>query len=347
MMNLDDCQFNLPDRLIATAPASPRDAAKLLVYDTATDEVVFDTFRHLGKYLPPQALVVLNDTKVLPARVPVVKDTGGRAEILFLLNEPAPAGLVSGLADRKLVVGQVVTIDHRWALTVVGQSANLFLFRPKFPLRHLPRIMTQSGQMPLPPYLKQTKLSEHQLRDKYQAVFAAHPASVAAPTASLHFTKRLLADLRREGIKTTTVTLHVGRGTFAPLTAEQVASGKLHEEPYLISGAAARQINQAKTAGRPVIAVGTTATRAIESAASRGRVSAGAGATKIFIRPPHKFQIIDGLVTNFHLPGTSLLLLVDALLRDKHASRSVTDLYKLAIKKNFRFYSFGDGMLIK
>ncbi|MEK7139686.1 MAG: S-adenosylmethionine:tRNA ribosyltransferase-isomerase [Patescibacteria group bacterium] len=175
---LPQYQFNLPPKLVATTPARVRDAAKLLVYDTATDTVIFDNFRHLGKYLPHRSLLVLNDTKVLPARAPLTKDTGGKVEVLFLMNETSSAGTVRGLVDRQLTIGQKVWLG-RHEFVVVGQVENMFVFRPQFPLRQLSGILQQVGHMPLPPYLRHTKLSEHELRKKYQTVFASHPASVA------------------------------------------------------------------------------------------------------------------------------------------------------------------------
>lgn len=335
-------QYTLPPKLLATQPASPRDSAKLLIYRTATNELEFDTFRHLGDYLPPHALLVLNNTKVLPARLPLRKATGGVVNALLLLNELGTKDrMVRAMVDKKVSVGEQLHIGT-YSFDVVDQDAHVFTLRPCFPISKLREIAMHYGHTPIPPYLKTTPLLEHELRTKYQSMFAQKPASVAAPTASLHFTPRLVADLQRRGISRASITLHVGSGTFAPLTNENLRSGKLFREYWELTPRDAERIQAAKKNGQPVIAVGTTATRALESSELRP----GHGSTQLFIRPGYKFQTVDGLITNFHLPGSSLMYLVDAFLRHKKSQRSVADLYTVAMKRNFRFYSFGDGMLI-
>jgi S-adenosylmethionine:tRNA ribosyltransferase-isomerase len=334
--------YYLPPKLLATQPASPRDSAKLLIYRTATNEFEFDTFRHLGDYLPSEALLVLNDTKVLPARLPLRKATSGVVNALLLLNELQPKDrMVRAMVDRKITVGEQLHIGT-YLFNVVGQDAHIFTLRPRFPISQLHSIAARYGRTPIPPYLKATSLPEHELRTKYQSMFAQKPASVAAPTASLHFTPRLVGDLHRRGIGRASITLHVGSGTFAPLTNENLRTNKLFQELWELTPRDAKRIQTARKNGRPVIAIGTTATRALESS----KLQSGHGSTQLFIRPGYRFHTIDGLITNFHLPGSSLMYLVDAFLRHKKSRRSVVDLYAVAIKKKFRFYSFGDGMLI-
>lgn len=335
-------RYHLPPQLVATQPASPRDSARLLVYRTDTDDVSLDTFRNLGRHLPPESLLVFNDTKVLPARLPLKKATGGTVNALLLLNEVQPNDRdVRAMVDKKVTVGEELAVGpYRFVAT--EQDAHIFTLRPRFPIAELNYVAVRYGRTPIPPYLKATALSESELRTKYQSMFAENPASVAAPTASLHFTPRVVAGLRRRGVSRAAVTLHVGSGTFAPLTDENLRTGKLFREFWELSARDAAAIRAARQSGRPVIAVGTTATRALESS----QLKPGHGATQLFITPGYRFKTIDGMITNFHLPDSSLMYLVDAFLRHKKSRRDILDLYRLAIHHKFRFYSFGDGMLI-
>lgn len=347
--------YEIPPELIARQPASPRDAARLFVYDTAANAISFDTFAHLGDHLPPKSLLVLNDTKVIPARAELRKETGGKIEVLFLVNEWDRRGPIPAIADRKVAIGATL----RWgtprdtkkaAFTVVGQDENVFHLRPEFPFSSFFGILAKKGMTPIPKYIKGTPLGEAALRTHYQTVFGRRPASAAAPTASLHFTERLLHRLDAEGFSRTFTTLHVGIGTFAPVSQENMEQGRLHKESFAISSSARTAIRTAKREGRPVVAVGTTVMRTLESRArellAEGK-SALSGDTEIFIRPPHDFLVADAMITNFHLPGTSLMMLVQAFLEYNGAPRSVVELYRIAAAERFRFYSFGDGMLIK
>jgi S-adenosylmethionine:tRNA ribosyltransferase-isomerase len=354
--------YDLPESLIAKQPAEPRDAARLFVYDTARDEILFDTFSNLGIYLPPKSLLVLNDTKVVPARVILKKETGGKIEVLFLVNEwqqksgePIPT-----LVDRKITVGARLFFDGtdlKKSFTVARQDENIFHLEPNFPPGELFALLDKKGITPLPKYIKHTGPDEVALREKYQAVFGKNPASVAAPTASLHFTERLLAQLEKQGIEKTFITLNVGLGTFAPLSAESLTEGTLHTEFLTIPARSRAIIKAQKLKHEPVIAVGTTVVRTLEAEAAKIRSDASAtampgdinDATRIFIRPPYDFKIVDAMITNFHLPDTSLMMLVQAFLSHKNpaAKRTLVDLYAIAIKEKFRFYSFGDAMLIK
>ena len=329
------------------------------MYDTARDGIAFDTFSNLGRYLPPRSLLVLNDTKVVPARAVLRKETGGKVEVLFLVNEWRRPGPVPALVDRKVSVGARLYFDAGRSLAVVRQDGNIFYLKPDFPDEKLFEILDRRGVMPIPKYIKHSGLSEADLREKYQTVFGRVPASVAAPTASLHMTRRLLGKLERQGVRKTFVTLNVGLGTFAPVSDGDLAAGTLHRESLEIPAPAANMIRAQKRAGRPVVAVGTTVVRTLEAGAARilagggGKGGAGrrtraiSGATRIFIRPPYEFKIVDALVTNFHLPGTSLMMLVQAFLEHRHAKRTVVDLYRAAIAEKFRFYSFGDAMLLR
>lgn len=350
---LEKYDYHLPKELIANAPASPRDSARLLVYNTATDEIALDTFRHIGKYLPARSLLVFNDTKVVPARLWLKKETGGKIQVLLSMNEYLPTDtLVKGVVDRTIHVGAKLFFHSGDFLEVVKQEEQYFYFKPHISKGSLWTLLDHEGVTPIPPYIKGSTLSEHALREKYQSILAKHPASVAAPTASLHFTNRVLDDLAARHMKHTEVTLHVGAGTFAPIGEQNFTSKKLFTEYYAVTRGSAANITRAKESGFPVIPVGTTALRTLESAAvgtagaTSWKVEERSGATNIFIYPPYEFKIADGLITNFHVPRSSLMLLVDALLKHKHAKRDIHALYAVAMKEKFRFYSFGDGMLI-
>lgn len=333
--------YGYPARAIAQEPAQPRDAAKLLVYDSATEGVELSTFKYLYRFLPPRAVLVCNQTKVLPARFMGVKATGGKVEFLFL---SAGAKSFEVLANKQLSVGDVVTVFGKESLTVVGKLQKGYKVKPSFAMPDLFRYLTVAGQTPIPPYIKHSPLTEQKLRREYQTVFAQHMGSVAAPTASLHFTRPLLKDLERRGFGLEYVTLHVGLGTFAPLTSEQLKSGKLHKETYYIDITTAQRLEHYRAEGRPIVAVGTTVVRTLESATNaKGKFVKLSGSADLFIRPPYRFKFIQGLITNFHVPKSSLMMLVAALIgREK-----LLQLYALAIKKKFRLFSFGDGMLIK
>ena len=348
MINLTNYDFDLPIDLIAKTPASPRECARLFVYDTETDQIFFDTFDNLDTYLPPKSLLVFNNTRVLPARLWLKKETGGKVESLILLNEPSEeAGIVKAIVDRKIEVGQKLFITDSLWFEIIRQQEQFFYFRPNFSLEKMSEILLEHGATPIPPYIKGSPLTEDKLRQEYQTVFAEaqgrQGASVAAPTASLHFSDKLMSKLGEKGFAKTFITLHVGLGTFAPVKEENFLTKKLHHEWYEVREDAELALRSARAEHRPIVALGTTACRTLESTLGE----AGKGETDIFIFPPHHFQMTDALITNFHVPKSSLMLLVDAFLQDKGARRGIVDLYKIAIENNFRFYSFGDGMLIK
>ncbi|MES2471145.1 MAG: tRNA preQ1(34) S-adenosylmethionine ribosyltransferase-isomerase QueA [Patescibacteria group bacterium] len=347
---LEQYAYNLPDALMAKIPAEPRDSSKLLVYNTATDTITDARFYDLPHFIPTPSLLVMNDTKVIPARVMLSRNplgkNPGKVEVLFLVNEIQPgASKVRGMVDRKTLVGDVLAFPDGSSIEAVGQQEHIFHFdigtlgEEKF--RDL---LIKFGTTPLPKYIGETGLDENKLRERYQSVFAKSEGerSVAAPTASLHMTPEVLKKLQDKGVRETFVTLHVGMGTFAPVNEEQIVEKRLHKEWYDVSSAVGA-INEAKENKMPIIAMGTTATRALESF---GRTGEASGDTDIFILPGHEFQIASGLITNFHLPKTSLMALVDAFLKHKKSKRGILDLYAHAIEKGYRFYSFGDAMLI-
>lgn len=334
--------YAYPESAVALAPAEPRDAARLLVDDRRRKLVAYSTFAHLTEFLPPQSVLVLNETKVIPARLEVIKPTGGKVRILFVADEGR--GGFRALADRPLESGMTLDLGgRRPRLQVISREKDGYRFEIRGARLRPIALFERYGRTPIPPYLKGTPLGEKALREKYQTVFARQLGSVAAPTASLHFTKRLLARLKTAGHDLAYVTLHVNLGTFAPLTPQAVAEGQLHEEHYEISAKAVALLTRAKREGRPIIAVGTTALRALEAAAdARGRLRWPVCETRLFIRPGYRFTFVDGLITNFHVPKSSLLMLVAAFIGRHRLLR----LYQSALKRGFRIFSFGDGMLL-
>lgn len=337
---LDKFSYDYPPELIANQPASPRDNSQLLVYNPQTGGSARAVFRDLGKYLPKRSVIVLNQTKVVPARLITYKKTGGKVEVLYLGRRGKN---IEALTNKSVQIGEKLFLTEKIFFTVRERSENHLLLRSSFPVNKIFDVMLRYGQVPLPPYIKNTPLSQASLRQKYQTIFARDRGSVAAPTASLHFTNRLLKKLEKQGHRLVHVTLHVNLGTFASLRPDDLTRGKLHREWYEISKEAAGEIAAAKASGWPVIAVGTTALRALESAAqSENVIKAKNGETDLFIRPGYKFKIVDGLVTNFHVPKSSLLMLVAALIgREK-----LLGLYRQAISERFRLFSFGDAMLV-
>jgi len=370
MVNSEDYGYFLPESNLALEPAVPRDLSKLFVYDTKTDQITFDQFFNLNKHLPNNSFLVLNDTKVLPARVILKKESGGKVIILFLVNElthstgSGQAGLASlpseseglrvirGMVDRKVNIGAKLFFEDGSFIEAIKQKENIFDFKFKFSKEKLFTLLQKFGNMPIPPYLKKSTLTRNELMEKYQTIFARAPvgarlASSAAPTASLHFTDSVFKNLKEKGIKKYFVTLHVGLGTFAPITERNIKQKKLHEEYYEINKSTIQSINRLKNDGEKLVAVGTTVTRTLESISDiKNQKLKIFGKTDLFIFPPYDFKMADIMITNFHLPKSSLMMLVEAFLQHKKAKRHLIDLYNMAIKNNFRFYSFGDAMLI-
>lgn len=344
--DLEQYDYVLPEKLIRKVPLEPRDNARLFVYDTRTDTITFDAFHNLAKYLPENSLMVLNDTRVWPARLWLKKATGGKIEVLVLVNEWDGKGFIPALVDRKVNIGDELFFPDGSKLMAKEQQEQKFFFRLESE-KSLQTLLQESGTTPIPHYLEGKEVGdESSLRKRYQTVFASAGASVAAPTASLHFTDRVFESLQPKNIETVRVTLNVGLGTFAPLREENFQTGKLHGEWAMVSEEAAKKLRQAKERKRSIISVGTTTTRTLETLARKNKFKVLTTEANLFIYPPYQFQMTDILITNFHLPKTSLMLLVDAFLQSKGAKRGVMELYQEAIKNDFSFYSFGDSMLI-
>lgn len=345
MLSLSDLDYELPEELIAQVPPESRDAARLLVLNRASGEVSHRTVRELPALLPP-ALFVVNDTRVVPARLIGVRPTGGRAELL-LLERLGPAGsqerwVAMARPKKRLTPGTTIRVGegelqvHITAHGEGGEVEALLTTREGAVMDAVERV----GRVPLPPYIRREAGPVD--RARYQTVFAARPGAVAAPTAGLHLSERLLAELRARGHGLTHVTLHVGPGTFQPVQAADLEGHDMHAERYEVSAEAARAIAQAREDGRPVVAVGTTVVRTLESAVEDGTVHAGSGKTRLFIRPPYRFRAVDALLTNFHLPRSTLLALVMAFGGVEPVRRA----YAEAVRERYRFYSYGDAMLV-
>lgn len=347
-MKLSDFDFDLPDRLIATRPASPRSSARLLV---ATGEVIHDArVSELPRWLNHGDRLVLNDTKVIPARLSGWREREGaqgvsRAKMEVTLLSPTPEGDWTALIKplKKLHEREVVVFDDAFRATLLakkdGQARLSFNLKGDAFEAALARV----GAMPLPPYIEAKRKADARDKDDYQTVFAREPGAVAAPTASLHFDEALLKALADRGVQFTHVTLHVGAGTFLPVKVEDVTTHKMHAEWGQVSAAAAEEIRATQQAGGRIIPVGTTALRLIETAArATGEISAWEGETDIFIYPGFTFRVADALMTNFHLPRSTLMMLVSAFMGQKR----IRDIYAHAIAENYRFFSYGDSSLL-
>jgi S-adenosylmethionine:tRNA ribosyltransferase-isomerase len=343
---LEEFAYQLPEELVAHEPAKPRDSARLLVYDTASDTVGLHTVAELPAVLPA-SLIVVNDTTVVPARLHGELIGRGEIELLVLVDQGVGEdGTVRALVNRSVKEGQEIVVDDA-TFTVVENHEKSMLLRCSHGKEGLYRLLEERGATPLPPYI-QSAAEEEERRRQYQTMFAKEGPSVAAPTASLHFTPALKSSLEAAGSDFVPVTLQVGLGTFEPIYPEHFENKKLHKEHFFVPEKTAQKVAAARLASRPIMSVGTTVTRTLESA--KGALANGEGSygtTDIFIFPPHQFTYPDILMTNFHVPKSSLLCLVQAFLVHKGAKRHIIDLYRIAIENEFRFYSFGDAMLIK
>lgn len=334
-----DFDFELPNELIARYPAPRRDASRLLLLDGATGACSDHQFTDLPALLEPGDLLVVNDSRVMPARLRGRKPTGGRVELLVERLLGPSRCLAWARPARTLATGARILLPGNHELRVAGRRRELFEMErvsgPPFM-----ELLQSVGRTPLPPYLGRE--DEPLDRRRYQTVYADQPGSAAAPTAGLHFTRALLRRLQRKGVDCARITLHVGAGTFQPLRDEVVEKHCMHEEWCRLEAAACAQVRTAKQAGRRVVAVGTTAARCLETAARGGRLRPFQGETDIFIYPGFRFQAVDALITNFHLPGSSLLLLVCAFAGRDNALRA----YRHAVASRYRFFSYGDAMFI-
>ena len=340
-MDVKDFYYDLPQELIAQDPLEDRSSSRLLVLDKKTGEMQHKVFKDIVNYLHPGDCLVINDTKVIPARLIGSKEgTDAHIEILLLKRRENDIWETLVKPGKKAKPGTVINFGDGLlkgtVIDVVEEGNRLIQFSYEGIFEE---ILDQLGQMPLPPYIT------HRLQDKnrYQTVYAEHEGSAAAPTAGLHFTKELLAQIQEMGVKIAHVTLHVGLGTFRPVQEDEISDHKMHSEWYSISEETAQRIRETKAAGHRVIAVGTTSCRTLEAAAAKyGEIKACSGNTSIFLYPGVKFNCIDGLITNFHLPESTLIMLVSAL----YGYEKTMAAYKVAVEEKYRFFSFGDAMLI-
>ena len=340
-MDVKDFYFDLPEELIAQDPLKDRSSSRLLVLDRDTGEVQHRVFRDIVEYLRPGDCLVINDTKVIPARLfGIKKDTGAKIEILLLKRRENDIWETLVRPGKKCRPGTVIEFGEGLLSGTVVETVDDGNRLIRFSYKGIfEEILDQLGQMPLPPYIT------HELKDKnrYQTVYAKHEGSAAAPTAGLHFTNELLKQIEEMGVKVAHVTLHVGLGTFRPVKVENVLDHHMHSEFYVVEEPAARTVHDTKAAGGRVICVGTTSCRTVESASTDdGILQAKTGWTEIFIYPGYRFKVLDALITNFHLPESTLVMLVSALAGRGH----ILDAYKEAVKERYRFFSFGDAMFI-
>jgi len=340
-MNVNDFDYTLPEELIARQPLAERDASRLLIVgeNTLTDGRIGD----LASLVRPGDIWVVNDTKVIPARLLGKKESGGKVELLLLEPHGGPDGeanvwLAWGKANKPLKPGERISIAAGFEAEVLERDGKNV--RVRLLADDVMAAIEQHGHMPLPPYINRPDSEEDKKR--YQTVFADKPGAVAAPTAGLHLTGLLMRQMQEAGASFVHVTLHVGPGTFQPVQVENVRDHVMHEEAYHISESAAAEINRAMAEGRRVVAVGTTSLRTLEAAATEEGVKSGSGRTDIFICPGYRFQVVDALLTNFHLPKSTLLMLVSALA----GRRRIMAAYEHAIGECYRFYSYGDAMFV-
>ena len=341
-MDVKDFDYYLPEELIAQDPLEDRSSSRLMVLDKKTGEVEHKVFKDIIDYLMPGDCIVLNNTKVIPARLYGAKEgTNAKIEVLLLKRKENDIWETLVKPGKKakpgtrIIFGDGILVGEVVDIVEEGNRLIKFYYDGIFE-----EILDQLGQMPLPPYIT------HELKDKnrYQTVYAKYDGSAAAPTAGLHFTKELLDKVKEKGVDIAEVTLHVGLGTFRPVKVENVLDHHMHSEFYMVSQEAADKINLAKKYGHRIISVGTTSTRTLESAADEnGYLKETSGWTDIFIYPGYKFKVIDGLITNFHLPQSTLVMLVSALA----GRENVLNAYEEAVKEKYRFFSFGDAMYIK
>ena len=337
-MLVTDFDYELPQELIAQHPMEPRDHSRLLVVDKHTGEIHHKHFYDLVDYLRPGDVLVFNDTRVIPARLHGTKDTGAHVEVFLLTRRDATDWEVLVRPGKKLQVGARINFSDELSCEVIehtdfGGRVVRFKYEGIFE-----EILDRLGETPLPPYIT-APLED---KERYQTVYNRERGSAAAPTAGLHFTKELLQKIKDIGCEEVFVTLHVGLGTFRPVSEAKIEDHKMHKEFYTVSQEAADAVNKAKAEGRRIIAVGTTAVRTLEAAGADGQLHAGSSWTNIFIYPGYKFRLVDDLVTNFHLPQSTLLMLVSTL-----STREIMlQTYKKAVEEKYRFFSFGDAMFI-
>ena len=336
-MRIEDFDYTLPQELIAQTPPAERGASRLLHLDGASGKMADDRFSSLPGYMKAGDLLVFNDTRVIKARIYGTKESGGRVEVLVERMLPPRRALVMLRASHSPKATQRIRFGDSSTATVIGRQDKFFLIEFD---DEVSSVMERSGELPLPPYIERPVTDAD--AERYQTVYAKAPGAVAAPTAGLHFDRPMLDRLAASGVRFAYVTLHVGAGTFQPVRVKDVEKHEMHSEWYEIPAATARAVNETQAAGGRVTAVGTTSLRALESAASRGHLQAGSGETRLFILPGYGFRLVDRLLTNFHLPRSTLLMLVGAFA----GVAAVRQAYEHAIRERYRFFSYGDAMLI-
>ena len=337
-MEIDDFDYSLPPDLIAQYPASARSAARLLALDGASGALVDARFADLPRFLRRGDLLVLNDTRVIPARLYGRKASGGRIEIMIERITGGDTVLAHLRASRAPRPGAVLEVDGGGELRVTGRQGSLFELCAQEPLTDL---LERCGHVPLPPYI--ARADEHEDRERYQTVYARRPGAVAAPTAGLHFDAELFSVLEAMGVRRCFLTLHVGAGTFQPVRTPRLREHRMHAEWLSVGEDAVREIEAARARGARVVAIGTTSVRALETLADRrGALAPYEGETRLFIYPGYRFRAVDAMVTNFHLPRSTLLMLISAFA----GRENVLAAYRHAVARHYRFYSYGDAMFI-
>ncbi len=335
-MKLSDFDFDLPKSLIAQYPHKKRTGSKLLV---AGESFVDTTFSQLGKFLQPNDLLILNDTKVIPARLYARKESGGKVEVLVerLIDKREALAMIK--ASRAPKIGSYIVLENGQRVQVANKSSELYSLI--FDTNSILGLLAKIGHIPLPPYIERD--DEKRDIDRYQTVYAKKDGAIAAPTAGLHFDNALLSELTNFGIKHDFVTLHVGAGTFQPVKTQKIENHQMHSEYFEVNQGTVEKLKKTKASGGRVVAVGTTAVRTLESIALHKDIAARKGETDIFIYPGYKFGMVDAMITNFHLPKSSLLMLVSAFI----GHEKMMQIYRHAINKEYRFFSYGDAMLIE
>jgi len=339
-MRTEDFNFALPDELIAQFPAQERRASRLLQLDGSTGALRDTWFRDLPDLLAPNDLLIFNDTRVIKARLTGHKASGGKTEVLIERIIGSHEALAQVRASKSPKPGQRLLLADGVEAEMMERQGDMFRLR-FLGATPLADILDRHGALPLPPYIQHNP--DQFDEDRYQTVYAREPGAVAAPTAGLHFDQAMLAELTTRGIRTAQVTLHVGAGTFQPVRVEHIAEHRMHSERYTVPQATVGAIADTQRSGGRVTAVGTTALRALESAARSGSLVAGSGETDIFITPGYEFKVVERLLTNFHLPKSTLLMLVSAFAGSKHIRQA----YAHAVAQRYRFFSYGDAMLIE
>ncbi len=344
MITRKDYHYDLPEELIAQFPAQRRDQARLMVLERSTSQILHKGIRDIPNLLPKNSVLVLNDTKVIPARIFGKKPTGGKVELFLYrrLNEPLRWEALLKMHGKRFVGMQVLLEEGIVATCVeILQRGRVVVEFSGIEPDEFPNWMEKHGHVPLPPYIRRT--DEEQDKERYQTVYAKEPGAVAAPTAGLHLTTELLQQIKSQGMEIVYITLHVGLGTFMPLPDGDLTNHRLHSEFIHISEETANFLNSAMKDEKKIIAVGTTSVRALESAAiSHRNIGPYSGDTNLFIYPPYEFRIVDGMLTNFHLPESSLLMLVAAFAGKEFTMQA----YNTAVRERYRFFSYGDAMLI-